>query len=79
MADSLPNAWHLTMCLHAACGSERLRFLESELKQQRLLLASMTVERDNLQEDMWQIKAAKKQSDEVHDRTEHCTVMCAPP
>lgn len=45
--------------------TERLRFLEAELKDQRQLLATKTAEKDNLQEDMWQIKAAKKQSDEV--------------
>ncbi len=45
--------------------TERLKFLESELKEHRQLLASMTQQRDSLQEDMWQMKAAKKQSDEV--------------
>lgn len=46
-------------------GTERLRFLESELKEQRQLLRSMTLQRDSLQEDVWALKAAKKQSDEV--------------
>jgi hypothetical protein len=61
----LPATKCCFVALSCSQRSERLRFIESELKQQRLLLASMTVERDNLQEDIWQVKAAKKQSDEV--------------
>lgn len=51
--------------------SERLKFVESELKSHRQQLRTLTLERDNLLEDMCHVKAAKRQSDEVHQLPAH--------
>lgn len=63
---------------HPSAHPERIKFLEVELKQHRQQLASMTSERDSLQEDIWQIKAAKKQSDEVGSCGSGVTFYCVP-
>lgn len=45
--------------------SERLKFLENEVQQQRIQLRSVVAERDNLQEDIFQIQTIRKQLDKA--------------
>lgn len=55
-----PSSLHMQ-----CCPPERLKFLDSQLQEQRLALRKMTAERDSLLEDILQFRASKKQSDEV--------------
>lgn len=45
--------------------AERLKFLETEVKQQRSQLIHLTTDRDNAQEDLVQVKALKRAADQV--------------
>lgn len=65
------------VCGLAALLSERVKLLDGELKRQRALLRDVTAARDSLQEDMLQVKAAKKKSDSVSAPVERRVLAAA--
>jgi hypothetical protein len=57
--------------------TERIKFLEAEIKSERQALRAMTLARDSLQDDMAHMRAAKKQSDEVSQQQQLAAAAAA--